>query len=179
MSAVFLDFCTTVRGGPILCKVASSAQGQIILSELSPPIYPPFARMPRLGGLDDRGRHSTGWHRRISGSCERPPVAERRRPRQCSEIHIRVSTSAKRYLFLFNSLHLRVHSTALLPIDAKAPLRGLINGQKNLGPGSLNRKIHVTILTDPFFILHPPADITKVRSAKCRFLWRCGERHEL
>jgi hypothetical protein len=38
---------------------------------------------------------------------------------------------------------------------------------------------YITILTDPLCICDPRADIIKVRSAKCLFLWHCGKRYGL
>jgi len=33
---------------------------------------------------------------------------------------------------------------------------------------------HITIVTEPLYICYPPADVVKVRSAKCLFLWHCN-----
>ena len=47
------------------------------------------------------------------------------------------------------------------------------------GAGITQSQSHITILTEPFCTCDPRADVIKVRSFKCLFLWHCGKRYSL
>ena len=48
--------------------------------------------------------------------------------------------------------------------------------ENRLKPGVFQVGNHITVLAEPTCICDPSAEIRRVRSAKCLYLWRCGDR---
>jgi TonB family protein len=165
--------------GQTSAQVAPSPQGQIILSELSPPIYPPLARTARV-----LGDVKIAVRVRQDGAVESAEVVSghpllraaaldsaRRSKFECHECREELTSDSILYTFGFTTTQhccQPQESSSAAEQGTKEPRVGITQSQN-----------HITILTEPFCICDPGADIIKVRSAKCLFLWHCSKRYGL
>ncbi len=158
-------------------QVAMVPQGQVALSKLFPPIYPPLARATRVSG-DVEIALRIGQH----GSVESAEVlrghpllkaaaldSARQSKFECHECGETPIPYSILYTFGYTTTQhccqTEENSAVSEPPKAEAEVTQAQN--------------HITILTEPFCICDPSADIVKVRSAKCLFLWHCGKRYGL
>jgi hypothetical protein len=89
VAAIFVSIFT-VTGGSAQVELASGApQQRVFLSKLSPPIYPPLARVARVAGdVDLSAEHPAERKYRIGTGGERSPVVETSCARQCYEVRL-------------------------------------------------------------------------------------------
>jgi hypothetical protein len=143
----------------------------VVLTELSRPSYPPLARQTRIVGdvdlmLGIRPDGSIESNEVISGH---PLLAQaaldsahrsRFECRKCSE-----TVTYLRLVFTFQLVG---------PNSCCTPQK---EGTKEPGeqiPRVTQVLNRVTVVDQPACICDPGPDVTKVRSAKCLYLWRCG-----
>jgi TonB family protein len=158
-------------------QVAMAPQGQVALSELSPPIYPPLARAARIAGdveitlrIRQDGSVESGevvrGHPLLKAAALDSARQSKFECNDCGETPIPYSIL---YTFGYTTTHhccqTEENSTVSVPPKAETEITQMHN--------------HITILTEPFCTCDPRADIVKVRSAKCLFLWHCGKRYGL
>jgi TonB family protein len=151
-------------------------QQQVVFSKLSPPIYPPLARVARVTGTVELALRI-----RRDGSVESADVVSghpllkeaaldsaKRSEFQCHDCD-GVATYTLIYTFEFtNTEHCCEPEKAAGMEQTSVSQAGIVQSQN-----------HVTILADPFCICDPSADVIRVRSPKCLFLWHCAKRYGL
>lgn len=158
-------------------QVAVAPQGQVALSKLSPPTYPPLARAARVSGdveivlrIGQDGSVESAevlrGHPLLKAAALDSAQQSKFECHECGETPIPYSIL---YTFDYTTTQHccqpETSSTLSEPTKAEAQITRAQN--------------HITILTEPFCICDPSADIVKVRSAKCLFLWHCGKRYGL
>ncbi len=169
-----------LMGGVVLfCAAESLAQIELspkapehaVLSKLFPPIYPPLARQARISGdvdLELRIRHdgSIESAQAVSGH---PMLKEA------------ALDSAKKSEFECNSCREEFTTYSLIYTFALTTGEKCCEAIKNsdgkehgLLTGVSESDNHVTIIAEPTCICDPSAEVRKVRSARCLYLWRCG-----
>jgi TonB family protein len=173
---VFALWCAAAQTS---AQVVSLPQGQIILSELSPPIYPPLARAARVLGdvkiaVVIRQDGAVESAEVVSGHAllkEAALDSARKSKFECHECREVLTSYSILYTFGFTTTQhcCQSQESSATGTEQGAEERAEITQLQN----------HVTILTEPLCICDPPADIIKVRSAKCLFLWHCTKRYGL
>jgi TonB family protein len=153
-------------------KHSSETQEQhVVLSKLSPPIYPPLARQARISG-------DVGLELRIrqDGSIESTQLASGHPMLSGAALD-----SAKKSEFECHSCpegltrYSLIYTFALTTGENCCKLTESSDGKEHrLLAGVYQSEGHVTIIAEPTCICDPSASIRKVRSAKCLYLWRCG-----
>lgn len=159
VAAIFVSIFT-VTGGSAQVELASGApQQRVFLSKLSPPIYPPLARVARVAGdvdltLSIRQNGSIESARVVSGHPLLKQAAldsAMKSDFECHDCNEAVATYSLVYTF------------------------GLTTAESDTGV--IQSQNHITILAEPVCICDPRAELNfKVRSAKCLYLWRCSLR---
>jgi TonB family protein len=159
-------------------QVAPASQEQVLLSKLSPPIYPPLAREVRVSGdveiaLRIRQDGSVESAEVVSGHPLLKAAAidsARQSKFECHECREAVTPYSILYSFGYTaSQHCcQPQEDSAATEQGAEPLAGITQSQN-----------HITILTEPLCICDPSADVIKVRSPKCLFLWHCGKRYGL
>jgi TonB family protein len=159
-------------------QVAPFPQGQVVLSKLSPPIYPPLARVARVSGDVE-----IALRIRQDGSVESAEVVRghpllkaaaldsaRQSKFECHDCQEAPSPYSVLYTFAYTTTQhcCQPQERSSAPEQGAEPQAGITQSQN-----------HITILTEPFCICDPSADVIKVRSAKCLFLWHCSKRYGL
>ena len=173
--AVFVWSCAVVETS---AQVQQVPQGQVVLSKLSPPAYPPLARAARVAGDVE-----IALHVRQDGSVESAEVVKgnpllkeaaldsalrsKFECRGCGETSVSYSVL---YTFGYTTDQQCCQSREKSAAVSQPP---------ESQPGVAQLQNHVTILSEPFCICDPGPDVVKVRSAKCLFLWHCGKRYGL
>ena len=164
----------------VLCCVATTlsaqmtngsdtAQSSVVLSSLSPPIYPPLARQAHIWGdvnltLRIRQDGSVESTALVSGHAMLKQAAldsAQKSEFECHGCSEALTSYSLVYTFKFTE------KKCCTETDENEPqLRVDVTQSQN----------HVTILTDTACICDPSADVRRVRSAKCIYLWRCAFR---
>jgi TonB family protein len=152
-----------------------SPEQQVALSKLSSPTYPPLARQARISGdveleLRIRQDGSLESAQVVSGH---PMLKEaaldsaKKSEFECHECKEALTSYSLTYTFgLTTSEKCCIAAENSVETDQPSrPHAGVVQSQN-----------HVTILAEPTCICDPAAEISKVRSAKCLYLWRCGSR---
>jgi TonB family protein len=150
-------------------------QQQVVISKLSPPIYPPLARVARVTGdvevelriRPDGAVESADVVRGHPLLKEAALDSAKKSEFQCHDCK-EIATYSISYTFGFASTE---HC-------CEAPQQVARTEQTTgLQAGVVQSPNHVTILVEPFCICDPRADVIKVRSVRCLFLWHCGKRY--
>ncbi len=144
----------------------------VVLTELSRPSYPPLARQTRISGevillLGIRRDGSVESSEVISGH---PLLAQTALDSaQHSRFECRKCSDTVTYLRLLYTFQLVGPNSCCTPQK---------DGPKEPGeqiPRVTQVLNRVTVVDQPACICDPGPDVTKVRSAKCLYLWRCGK----
>lgn len=142
-----------------------------VLTELSRPSYPPLARQTRISGevvlvLGVRQDGSIESAVVISGH----PLLTRTAldSAQHSHFECRKCSDTVTSIRLIYAFQLVGPDNCCVPTKDGSQTAG---EQTPRVAQSLNR---VTVVDQPLCICDPATDVTKVRSAKCLYLWRCG-----
>ena len=153
---------------------APTANPVVILSKLSPPIYPPIAKLARVSGdvqitLKVRQDGSVESAEFVSG----PPLLKAAALESAHQSKFECH-GCEGHLVEYSMLYTFGYTTTidcckLLEEGQGAESRVKITESEH----------HITILTEPACLCDPAADVVKVRSAKCLFLWHCGTRYGL
>jgi TonB family protein len=150
-------------------------QSGVILSKLSPPVYPPLARQTRIAGdvdltLSVRPDGSVESAVVISGHplLQQAALESARQSKfecpKCGE-----GTTSYRLIYTFQL----AGSADCCKADEASSDK---NGPTQLFPHVTQVQNHVTVIDQPTCICDPAIDRTKVRSLRCLYLWRCGLR---
>jgi TonB family protein len=143
-----------------------------VLTKLSPPIYPPLARQARINGEVDlklgiRPDGTVGSVCVISGHPMLSQVAmESAQQSQfdCSACASGLNSYSVRYKF------------ELLPLDHTKDCATLTDEERNGSPPPrVDLSQHeITVFGKVMETCDPAAELRKVRSARCLYLWRCA-----
>jgi TonB family protein len=157
-------------GRPNVCAGRAVSAGTSCCSKLSPPIYPQLARVARVAGDVE-----IAIRIRQDGSVESAEVVRghpllkvaalesaRQSKFECHDGQEATSRYSLLYTFEYTTTQhcCQPQESSSAPEQGAEPQLGITQSQS-----------HITILTEPFCICDPGADVIKVRSAKCLFLW--------
>jgi TonB family protein len=177
----FLVFAAAGIFGLWCAPIQTSAQverfsgGQVVLSKLSPPIFPPLARAARVTGDVE-----IAVQIRQDGTVESAEVVKGHPLLKAAALD-----SARQSTFechdcgdvprLYSVLYTFGYTTTQ---HCCQPQAKSVAGEPGAEPqaGITQSQNHITILSEPLCICDPSADVIKVRSAKCLFLWHCSKR---
>jgi TonB family protein len=169
----------------LLCAAAeSSAQAkpsseapeqEVVLSKLSSPVYPPLARQARISGDVDlalriRQDGSVESAEVVSGHPLLKEAALDSAKKSEFECH-----GCKETLTTYSLVYTFGLTTNEKCCEAPENSAGTEKATRSHA-GVVQSQNHVTIFAEPTCICDPSAEISKVRSAKCLYLWRCGLR---
>jgi TonB family protein len=153
---------------------ASDPGDRVVLTTVSPPVYPPLARQARINGEVDlalgiRPDGTVGSVSVISGHPMLRSVAlesAQRSQFECSACTADLTPYTVRYKF------------ELLPLDHTKDCATLTDEERNVSPPpSVDLSHHeVTVFGKVMETCDPAVTLREVRSAKCLYLWRCGRR---
>jgi|SRR5579871_2248299 len=158
-------------------QVAPLPTGQVVLSRLSSPMYPPLARAARVSGdvqiaLRIRQDGSVESAEVVNGHPLLKAVAldsAQHSIFECHECGEPLTSDSILYTFGFTTTQHCCQPQQTSAAEQTAQPRAGITQAQN----------HITVLSEPLCICDPGADIVKVRSSKCLFLWHCGTRYGL
>ena len=168
MAVVVLFCATSVSSGQT--DTSEIKKQDVVLSELSPPIYPPLARQARIAGdvkLELRIRPDGGIDsvEIVSG----PPM-----------LGAAALDSAK--TSRFECYHCSAEGTGyslLYTFALSAREKPCEPAEQS--PSSEHRVLgmhwsenHVTLIAEPIYICDPGDQLKKVRSIRCMYLWKCA-----
>jgi len=178
VAAVFGMFALSCAVILTPAQTATLPQREVVLSKLSPPVFPPSARVARvMGDVEIEVRI------RQDGSVESAEVVNghpllkaaaldsaRQSKFECHECRDALTSYSLLYSFGYTSTQdcCQAQEKSAPAEQGVEPRAGITQSQN-----------HITILSEPFCICDPSADVIKVRSAKCLFLWHCGKRYGL
>jgi TonB family protein len=148
--------------------------GEVVLTKLMEPSYPPLARQTRIAGdvevvLEIKQDGSVQSAVIVSGHVllQRAALDSAQRSqfecRKCGE-----SVTSLRLVYTFQLVgpeHCCTADDSSKDIQPGQPIPRVIQSQD-----------HVTLIDHPVCICDPRADVTRERSIKCLYLWRCGSR---
>ena len=142
---------------------AQTPQPEVILTKLSPPAYPMLARQAHISGevrveVSIRVDGTRASPRLFSGHPMLAPAA---------------LESAKQSTFECRSCEEPL-TTYLLTYSFEFKDDGDCCNAIDRTPEVTQRQGHVTIVSAPICLCDPVSTLTKVRSAKCFYLWKCG-----
>jgi TonB family protein len=148
---------------------SDTAQNRVVLSKLLPPVYPPLARQARIWGdvnltLRIRQDGSVESAALVSGHAMLKQAAldsAQKSEFECHGCSETLTSYSLVYTFKFTEKKCCTETEENEP----QPRVDVTQSQN-----------HVTILTDTACICDPSADVRRVRSAKCLYLWRCASR---
>jgi TonB family protein len=154
---------------------ANTPQTGAFLTKLDDPVYPPLARQARISG-----DVNLTLHVRQDGSIESVEVVNghpmlkdaalysaKRSEFECHGCSEALTTYSLVYTFGLTTAEKCCDATegSADTEQSKRSLAGVVQSQHN-----------ITILAEPACICDPSADLRRVRSAKCLYLWKCGIR---
>jgi TonB family protein len=150
-------------------SVANTPQGEVVLTSLSNPAYPRLAEQARVAGdvevrLSVRADGSVESAEVISGPAMlKQAVLEsvHRSHFECRECGENVTSY--RMVYTFQTVPQQYGPGCEVIVDPTYPQ--VIQSQN-----------HVTVIDQLAGICDPMGTITKVRSVKCFYLWKCGHR---
>src|SRR5580765_7875079 len=171
--AVMLVFGTDRSSGQTT-NDSSNQVGGVVLSKLSPPLYPPLARQARITGdvdviLNIRSDGTINSATVFSGH----PILRQAalESAQQSNFDCRACTGnvppySLRYKF------------ELIPLDSTKDCAALTDEERNAyPPPQVDFSQHeVTVFAKVAETCDPAVELRKVRSVKCLYLWKCGVR---
>jgi TonB-like protein len=150
---------------------ADDSKGAVVLVKLSEPVYPTISRTAHVSGdiVVMLGVHQDGsieFAEVISG----PPLlreaalqSARQSQFECRKCSDGITPYQMVYTFQLNN-----------SCDCDADSK-----QGQPPPGVTQSENHVTLVAQSACLCDPSAEIVKVRSAKCLYLWKCGVRYAL
>jgi TonB family protein len=168
-----------VMSGSIVKSLAQSSssanptRGDVVLTKLSQPIYPPLARQTRITGdvelkIEVRKDGTVQSAVVVSGH----PLLKQAAldSAQQSQFECRNCSEAAAPVQLVYTFQLD---------GSESCCTGAEIGAKNDHPEQVFPRVikserHVTVIDRPTCICDPSADVRKVRSLKCLYLWRCA-----
>lgn len=158
-------------------QVVRPTQREVVLSKLSPPIFPQMARVARVTGdveiaLRIRQDGSVESAEATSGHPLLKEAALESARQSKFECHQCTSPTLYSVLYTFgytSTQHCCQPQESSAAAGQRAEAQAGITQSQN----------HITVLVEPFCVCDPGADVIKVRSAKCLFLWHCGRRYGL
>lgn len=146
----------------------------VVLTKLSPPIYPPLARQARINGEVELalGLRSDGTVRSVSLVSGHPMLAAvaiesaKQSQFECSGCAAGLTSYSVRYKF------------ELVPLDHTKDCASLTDEERNVSPPpSVDASQHeITVFGKVAETCDPAVELRRVRSAKCLYLWSCGRR---
>jgi TonB family protein len=156
-----------------IAEKKSTGVDNIVLTMLSPPLYPPLARQARINGdveltLDIRPDGTVGSVSVVSGHpILRPAAVE---SAQHSQFECPGCTAGG-----LASYSLR-YKFELIPLDHTKDCTGLTDEERNVAPpAKLDSSQHeITVFGKVAETCDPAVELHRVRSAKCLYLWKCG-----
>jgi len=166
--AIVLCFAATALSAQ-MTNDSDTAQNGVVLSKLSPPIYPPLARQAHIWGdvnltIRIRQDGSVESAAIVSGHAMLKQAAldsAKKSEFECPGCSEALTSHSLVYTFKFTEKKCCTETEQSEPHP-----RVEVTQSQN----------HVTILTDTACICDPSADVRRVRSAKCLYLWRCAFR---
>jgi TonB family protein len=168
--AVFVPCCAPAQAS---AQITPTPQGQVALSRLSPPMFPPLARVARVSGDVE-----IALRIRQDGTVESAEVASGHPLLKAAALD-----SARQSKFDCHECGEAATPYSILYTFGYTTAQNCCQEEKSPAPekdaGITQSPNHITILADPFCICDPGADVIKVRSAKCLFLWHCSKRYGL
>jgi TonB family protein len=163
LSVVF--FCVAQNAFPQAMAPAEAQQTGVVLTKLSPPVYPPLARQARIMGdvkvqVSIRKDGTVESAELISGN----PILKQAalESAQKSTFECRECGEAVASVVLTFAFELRNNGDCCSWYSS--------------APEVTMSQTRITIAAAPACLCDPSADIQKVRSAKCLYLWKCGRR---
>ena len=152
---------------------ANPQQGDVVLIKLTQPIYPPLARQTRITGdleltVEVRKDGTVQSAVVVSGH----PLLKQAAldSAQQSQFACRNCGDAAVPVQLVYTFQLAGSESCCTAVEI-----GAKNAQPDqVFPRVIQSEKHVTVIDCPACICDPPADVRKVRSLKCLYLWRCG-----
>jgi hypothetical protein len=171
-------FALSYAAAQTSAQVEPLPQEQVVLSKLLPPIYPPLARAARVSGdvevaLRIRPDGSVESAEVVSGHPLLKVVALDSAQHSIFECH-----ECREPLTLYSILYSFGYTTTQHCCQPQENTAATEQGAEPRTEVTQSHN-HITILTEPFCICDPGADVIKVRSMKCLFLWHCGRRYGL
>jgi len=172
--AVFL-FLTLRNSAEQTVAEANTPQTGVFLTKLDNPVYPPLARQARISG-----DVNLILHVRQDGSVESVEVVSGHPMLKEAALY-----SAKRSEFVCHGCSEALTTYSLVYTFGLTTAEKCCEAtegsadteqSKRSRAGVVQSQHHVTILADPACICDPSADVRRVHSAKCLYLWKCGIR---
>ena len=172
---VLFSITTTVTSYAISAQILTGPQGQVVIAKLSAPVYPQIVRVAHVFGEV----HLTVYMRQDGGIesavvTSGPPLlrlaalnsaqGSQFECRGCSEV---VTEYSLVYAF-------QLGPDPGCKITKKTPQT--VEKEQSY-PRVIQSENHLRVIDRPVELCDPLAEIGRVRSAKCLFLWRCGYRH--
>jgi len=151
----------------------SASQGSVVLTKLFDPVYPPLARQARITGDVDlaltvgkNGNLESVQVMKGHPLLEQAALDSARRSQfECHEC----GPSAATYRLTY-SFQLIGGDDCCSDASANSKTRS------ELAPGVAQSESRVTVVDRAVCICDPSADIVRVRSIKCLYLWKCSAR---
>lgn len=156
----------------ISAQALTGPGGQVVIAKLAAPVYPQIARTAHVFGEVHviLGVHRDGTIESatvISG----PPLLRLAalNSAQGSQFECRGCESAvTKYLIVYT---FQLGPDPGCEVTKRTPQA---SGKEQSYPQVIQSENHVTVIDLPVELCDPPAEIGKVRSMKCLFLWKCG-----
>ena len=154
---------------------APSPQGDVVLIKLANPSYPPLARQTRIVGdvelmLEVRNNGSiqsagvVKGHRLLKQAALDSAQHSQFECRKCPD-----GTVSYAMVYTFQLIGSEGCCT-------QSKVNANVDQQDQQVPRVTQSDNHVTLIDQPMCICDPAADVQKVRSMRCLYLWKCGAR---
>jgi TonB family protein len=161
--------CTVTRPQSQAETGSIPTQNEVVLTKLSNPVYPQLAKQARVAGdvelkLNVRADGTVESADVISGpGMLRQAALDSARQsqfncRQCSE-----DVNSYRLVYTFQLVATEFNGNCEVKLDPTATYPKVLQSMNN-----------VTLIDHSIGLCDPGVTITKVRSAKCLYLWKCG-----
>jgi TonB family protein len=158
----------------VSARAEAAPHGKASLSKLSPPAYPPMARIARV-----LGQVEIAVKIREDGTVDSATVVMSASPllneaalssaRQSQFDCAHCDQATPPYVLTYN-----------FEIATRDPTKDCNEAEPTPPPAQVDASKHqVTVSTLPMFTCDPSAEFIKVRSAKCLYLWKCSVRYPL
>jgi hypothetical protein len=171
----FVLLCAAA-GSPAQVEPSSVApEQQVVLSRLSSPMYPPLARQAHISGDVDlvlriRQDGIIESAEVVSGHQLLKEAALDSAKKSTFECH-----GCREALTTYTLVYTFELTTSEKCCEATESPAGTEQSTRPQA-GVFQPQNHITVVAEPACICDPSADTSKVRAAKCLYLWRCGLR---
>jgi hypothetical protein len=153
-------------------NAGTSTQENVVLTKLFPPVYPPLAKQTRTTGDVELALEV-----RTDGGLESTIVVSGHPLLKQAALD-----SAQRSQFACRNCGQEVRSFRVLysfqlgPTSYCTAVSGTSKADENQEsyPQVMQSQNHITVIDQPVGTCDPAADLRKVRSIKCLYLWKCG-----